>query len=60
MTHDVVNGEHMSEGRVADGQLAASGTTYEPPRLHDLGTIADLTRGSNPMSTDGLAPGSAL
>jgi hypothetical protein len=33
---------------------------YEPPRLTDLGTLAELTRGVNPTTTDGLTPGSTL
>ena len=58
MTHDAVGPTSPSGG--ADDPLASSGTTYEPPKLQDLGTIADLTRGVVPISTDGIAPGSAL
>lgn len=32
---------------------------YEPPRLRDVGAVADLTRGAFGAS-DGLGPGSAL
>lgn len=33
---------------------------YEPPRVTLLGTVADLTGGVDPTSTDGLSPGSVL
>jgi hypothetical protein len=33
---------------------------YEAPALSDLGTIAELTRGVSPTTSDGLGPGSAL
>jgi hypothetical protein len=33
---------------------------YEPPAVRDLGTVAELTRGSTSSSGDGFGPGSAL
>ena len=39
---------------------AASSEAYVPPRIRSLGTIAELTQGIVPITTDGFAPGSAL
>jgi hypothetical protein len=44
----------------ADAGRSDSRGAYEPPRLIVHGTIADVTRGILMISTDGLAPGSAL
>jgi hypothetical protein len=33
---------------------------YEPPHLQVIGTVAEITQGIVPITTDGLAPGSAL
>jgi hypothetical protein len=33
---------------------------YEPPAIRSLGTLAELTQGIVPITTDGLGPGSAL
>jgi hypothetical protein len=33
---------------------------YEPPVVRDLGTIAEMTRGTVPSTSDALGPGSAL
>jgi hypothetical protein len=33
---------------------------YEPPRLTTLGTLAELTRGVNPVTSDGIGPGSFI
>ena len=33
---------------------------YEQPRLKVLGTIADITQGVVPTTTDGLGPGSII
>jgi hypothetical protein len=41
-------------------EASASSRAYDAPRLINLGTIADMTRGIVPLSTDGIAPGSAL
>jgi hypothetical protein len=55
-----VNGNRTVPSTADGDPLAIGGTAYEPPHLQDLGTIADLTRGIVPISTDGVAPGSAL
>jgi hypothetical protein len=46
----------------AQGPPAPAGARrpYEAPRLEDLGTVTELTAGSNPTSTDGANPGSVL
>ncbi len=33
---------------------------YEPPKLTVIGTVADLTQGTTPITTDGIFPGSIL
>jgi hypothetical protein len=33
---------------------------YEPPRIRVLGTLAEITRGTHPTTTDGFGPGSTL
>lgn len=60
MTHDEVSGDHTIASGLANDPLPTSATTYEPPKLQDLGSVAELTRGVNMLSTDGLASGSAL
>ena len=55
-----VNGDRTIPGSAARDPLTTGGTAYEPPHLEDLGTIADLTRGVVPVTTDGVAAGSAL
>jgi hypothetical protein len=44
----------------SDGLRDDPPAVYEPPRLIVIGTVAELTRGSNPTTSDGLGPGSAL
>lgn len=34
--------------------------SYEPPVLTVLGTLAELTKGTIPITSDGLGPGSVL
>jgi hypothetical protein len=55
--------ERRAEGaRTGDLDRSAEdrGVVYEPPRLVVIGTLSELTRGSNPTTSDGLGPGSAL
>jgi len=47
-------------GRPAAADVQGGREGYEPPRLRVIGTLAELTRGTNPTTTDGLGPGSAL
>ncbi len=51
---------HAGQGRLAPDSGDAARAAYEAPRLEDLGSVADLTAGSNPTSTDGVNPGSVL
>lgn len=44
---------------LAPGHRSAA-LAYEPPRLIALGTLAELTAGVNPTTSDGLGPGSIL
>jgi hypothetical protein len=46
--------------QVPDPADGVTRPAYEAPRLDDLGTVAELTAGSNPTSTDGVNPGSVL
>ena len=44
----------------AERQVERDGVAYEPPRLRVVGTLAKLTRGASPTTTDGILPGSVL
>lgn len=62
----------MRQGRANRGhdEAAAGGGTmhgrdsetpaYEPPSIERLGTLAELTGGVNPTTSDGVGPGSLL
>ena len=47
---------------ISDEPVSSGGepTPYEAPELTDLGSVADLTLGVVPTSTDGVLPGSLL
>jgi len=55
-----LSGDNTTPSVVENATLATGDNTYETPRLQDLGTIADLTRGVNPSTNDGIASGSAI
>jgi hypothetical protein len=58
----IVGGQPQREqGAIgASDHGAAPDRSYEPPRIVVLGTVADLTRGTDTGGTDGLGPGSVI
>lgn len=42
------------------GQTSSPRPGYEPPRVTVLGSLAELTKGIVPTTTDGVLPGSIL
>ena len=51
--------ERAPDDRERDRDVGVGAERYEPPRLHSLGSLSELTRGITGQS-DGLGPGSAL
>ena len=55
-----MNSDDTSAASVRQPETTGGGATYVPPRLVILGTVAELTRGGNPTSTDGIFAGSSV
>jgi hypothetical protein len=49
----------QDRGLSTEGDESTS-KVYEAPRVDDLGSLAELTRGASARSTDGFGPGSSL
>lgn len=50
----------MNNSDAVARKRADAGEQYERPQVKVLGTLAELTQGIVPTSTDGFGPGSAL